>query len=386
MSEWDQYIVEDKASTGTSSTDWEQYAVGTAEEPKQAPQSAFSKFLNAAVNPVTKTMGIGAPSDFTNPASAQLAYEGKPVQAFTAGFAGDLADAYSSPLGLVTGGVSKMAPQLSKIPAFRRFLQAKLPKISEGLLKKNPMAPIYKELDGIQRDMTKPLPPKPGKLVMQGRKLVDSVHGTLDKMGQQYDEFLKPFYGKKADISDLPQEALQDLGLIPKGVNVKKLSIEKLWKTRQDLNKMIGNPWKKEELLKKTTLKEDEIVNLISRMKATVLNNVDDTTRQGILRLDPTYEEAIKSGKGLLSMAHNPETGKINTTRLVNVFKNKNDQGSQELFKQFGFYDKSVGEVQNALAGEAYKQWLKDSIGNTVIGTGVLGGLGYGIGRAMQSR
>lgn len=258
------------------------------------------------------------------------------------------------PMNILAGVVATPAlgvfgKGMANNPATRRFLQTQLPSLSKGVLKNNPMAPIYKVIDGIERDITKPLPPKAGKLVQQGQKLVNSVQETMSNLGEEYGKTLKPFYNKKVNVSSLPQQTLEDLGLVGKGIKVKEVSIEKLWKTRWDLMKQVGNPWQKEELLKKTSLKEDEIVNLLERLKATVLNGVDKDAREKILKLDPVFKDAIESGKGLLRMAHNPETGKVNTIRLINAFKNKSDEGSRELFKRFGYYDNRVNEVSKAI-------------------------------------
>lgn len=260
------------------------------------------------------------------------------------------------------------ANAMANNPATRRFLQTQLPTLSKGLLDSNPMAPVYKEIDGIQRDITKPLPSKPSKLVKDGQKLVDAVHETMDNLGGQYGKILEPFYKNKVDISDLPQKDLKQLGLIPKGVNAKEVSLEDLWKGRWDLMKMVGNPWRKEALLNKTSLTEDKITNLLMRTKASVLNNLPKEARDEILRLDPQFEDAISAGKGLLRIAHDPTTGKINTSRLANLFKNNSDEGTRELFNRFSYYDKRVNEVANS-----FKNYNRNEVIKKVAGIGVLG-------------
>lgn len=284
--------------------------------------------------------------------------------------AGGVIDIASRPSSAAIGYAGKyVAPIVGKLaatsPSFRRFLQLRLPTLSAKVLADNPMAPVYKTIQGIPRDITKPLAPDSPKLVKYGQKLVDSVHETMDNLGNQYGKTLEPFYKNKANISGISKEQLKAIGLNPK-----TSTVEDLWKTRWDLLKRVGNPWKKEELLKKTSLKEDDLVSVISRLKANVLNNVDSTARDKINLLDPQFEDAIKSGKGILSSVYNPETGRINTSRMVGIFKNKNDQGTQELFNRFGQYDKRVNEVAGAIKHYNTIEGVKKIAGVGVLGVG----------------
>jgi len=286
-----------------------------------------------------------------------------------AGGAIDIASRPSSAVMAV--GAKYAAPIIGKLasssPSFRRFLQLRTPTLSAKVLADNPMAPIYKTIQGVPRDITKPLAPDSPKLVRQGQKLVDAVHETMDNLGNQYGKTLEPFYTNKATVSGISKEQMKAIGLNPKTATV-----EDLWKTRWDLLKKVGNPWRKEELLKKTSLKEDELVTMLSRLKANVLNNVDATARDKINLLDPQFEEAIKSGKGILSSIYNPETGRINTVRLTNIFSNKADQGTQDLFTKFGQYDKRVNDVAGAIKNYNRNVTIRDyvdkGIGLTSIG------------------
>lgn len=284
--------------------------------------------------------------------------------------AGGAIDIASRPSSVIIAGTAKYAsPMVGKLastsPAFRRFLQLRVPTFSAKILEDNPMAPVYKTIQGVPRDISKPLPPNSPKLVKQGQKLVDAVHETMDNLGNQYGKTLEPFYANKATISGISKEQLKAIGL-----NSKTATVEDLWKTRWDLLKKVGNPWRKEELLKKTTLKEDELVSVIDKLKANVLNNIDDTSRKAIERLDPQFSEAIKSGKGILSSVYNPETGRINTVRLTNIFKNKADAGTQDLFNKFGQYDKRVNEVAGAIKNYNRFETAKKIGGIGILGTG----------------
>lgn len=283
---------------------------------------------------------------------------------------GGAIDIASRPSSVAIGYAGKYAtPIMGKLastsPAFRRFLQLRVPTLSAKVLADNPMAPVYKTIQGIPRDITKPLAPDSPKLVKQGQKLVDAVQETMDNLGNQYGKTLEPFYANKATLSGISKNQLKAIGL-----DSKTATVEDLWKTRWDLLKKVGNPWRKEELLKKTTLKEDELVNIIDRLKANVLNNIDDKSRKAIETLDPQFSEAIKSGKGILSSVYNPETGRINTVRLTNIFKNKADEGTQDLFNKFGQYDKRVNEVAGAIKNYNRVETIKKVAGIGILGTG----------------
>lgn len=281
--------------------------------------------------------------------------------------AGTMLDIGTRPSAVIAPKVAGEALKLAvNTPATRRFMQTQLPTLSKELLDKNPMAPVYKTIDGIQRDITRPLPMKPGKLVRQGQKLVNSIQETMDNLGGQYQKTLEPFYKNKvSNFGGINNADLESIGIDPNNATV-----ETLWKTRWDLLKQVGNPWKKEELLKKTTLKEDQLTNIIDRLKAATLNNISKEARDNINKLDPIFTDAIQSGKGILRMAHNPETGKINTTRLVNVFKDKADEGSRELFKRFSYYDKRINEVSKAFNDYNRNEMLKKIAGVGVLGVG----------------
>lgn len=368
---------------GTSAVDSSSVSTPSPELAFDSPESAMGKFWRVATDPVTKTLGLGSPSDFTEPAAKQLAYEGKPVQSFTAGIAGDLANVYSAPLSLATAGASRLVPVLGKTSAgFRRFLSYRTPVLSGKFLADNPMAPVYKVIQGIPRDITKPLPKAPELLVKQGKKLVDAVHETMDVLGDQYGKILEPSYKKVIQISDDLKEPLQKLGILDKdavskildksGKPIKQaveVTLEDLWKGRWDLLKKVGNPWKKEELLKKTTLSEDEIMKYLGDMKNTVLNSLDPKAQAAIKQLDPQFSDAISAGKGLLRAIFDPETRRVNTTRLANIFKAAEDQGTRDLFNRFAAYDNRVNAIVKTVKGYNLKQKIIRGAEIGILGT-----------------
>ena len=71
------------------------------------------KAFEAVTQPLPKTLGMKSPSEFTEPTSARLAFEGKPVQSFLSGLMGDTANIATTPLTYVPIPGAKL---LGKIP------------------------------------------------------------------------------------------------------------------------------------------------------------------------------------------------------------------------------------------------------------------------------
>lgn len=409
--EWDQYAVAAPKVNPTGRTsspeDFMPQELANTKMGKLSPGMSFKQYMtqaqpafklalehpetlvgqNVSPDQIAKTTG-GEFSDIYRRAAmplpgAQSTNIGGQMLPQIAGGAIDLASRPSTAIGGYVAG--KAAPIVGKLassnPAFRRFLQLRVPTLTKKILDEFPMAPIYKEIQGIPRDITKPLPANSPKLVKQGQKLVDAVHETMDNLGAQYSKTLEPFYKTKvADFGGLKPSQLKKVGIDPN-----KATVEDIWKARWDLLKQVGNPWKKEELLKKTSLKEDELTNLLTRFKAITLNTIDPKARDKILQLDPQFEDAVKAGKGILKTMFDPETGRVNTVRLVNIFKNKADQGTQELFTRFGEYDKRVTQVANSIKSYNRVETIKKVGEIGVAGVAAEQFLRYQLRRGMSS-
>jgi len=278
--------------------------------------------------------------------------------------------AYAAPRLLAGGG--KM---LANNPATRRWLQVHTPTLSKGLLTKNPVSPIMKNIDDMQVDITKPLPKKSEFLTNKTRDIVKSVDNTFDSVKNEYGNLLKPhaknIIPKKQinaiGISDDVIKQLEKYDIDLSNID----SVEKAWDARHGLRKLINDPWKKAELYKSTSFKEDTVTNIMKRLKAVVLNNVDKPTRKQLLMLDPKYEIISKAGGGIKSALYNPKTGRYNTKTIVDIYKNPNNSGTRDLFRKFEYYDKNVGSITKEIKAYNTRQTMK-KWGGGIIGLGAV--------------
>jgi len=285
-----------------------------------------------------------------------------------AGMALDIGTRPSSYAGAYV--IPKGMGALATNPVTRRWLQIHTPTLSKALLEANPVEPVYKTIKGIPRDITKPLPKESGKLVKLGESIVKNVNETIDNFRGQYHNLVKPFYKKNLssnDLSSLPKELVKEMGF------KKGATVQQVWEGRWDLLKKLNeSSFSKEELLKRTRISEDTLMNGLQRMKAVVMNNVDDSTRQAIERLDPQFGEIISSGKGILRKIYNPTTKEVKTGSLVGMFKKAESEGSRELFNRFAYFDKrindSVKQIQSFNRIQSMKKW-----GEYTVGVGALG-------------
>lgn len=288
-----------------------------------------------------------------------------------AGLALDIASRPSSLIGSAIA--SPIGNAMANNPTTRRFLMNQLPTLSKGIIEANPMAPIYKEVNKMMVDITKPLPKAQTKLVKTGQKLVDSIQSTMTSLGKEYGKMYEPFYNTKVNtFAGIPNKELEAIGIDPT-----KSTVKDLWEARFDLLRQVGNPWKKDELLKKTTLNEEKLRNIITKLKAATLNAIPKEARDQISIMDTQYGQAVSAGKGLLRVAHDPETKRINTTRLYNIFKNKEDEGSRELFDRFSYFDKNISEISNKMKRYVFQQKLKEGVAAAAPYVAI-GGLGFG--------
>ena len=211
-----------------------QYQPKTA-EPVQ--QSQGNSIINAVTQPLAQTLtgqsmqnrimdisGTPIPQSTSAPFDAGIQIGSNPffrasdiAQRFVGGAVGNLADQVTTPSNLMLGAaLSKGASMLANNPTTRRFLQTQLPTLSKDLLAANPMEPIYKTINGIQADITKPLPPNASRLVQIGSDLKDSIQDAISTLGEKY----KPLVGENPltpeEVSSvLPDKIASKLGIDP---------------------------------------------------------------------------------------------------------------------------------------------------------------------------
>ena len=293
-------------------------------------------------------------------------------------------------------------------PATRRYIQRNMPNMAKNLLQNNPVEPVMRNVNGMNVDITKPLPDESGNIAKIGRSWVGKIHGLVKSWRNKYGKLLKPFYEKAVpdeQISNLPPKVLEELGykaatpattaetgiVLPGGGQhiattpgkpATRVTIKDLWEGRWNLQSLLNeSSTAKTELLTRLKVSEKELMNAIKVMKETVLNNVDDATKVSIEKLDPDFGVIIKSSRSILRSIYDAKANKIKTGP-VNAFFNKKPthEGSVEIFNRLKFFEKSLGTIQKKMEGELFKQMMGKAARAGAIGVG-----GLGVAGAMAS-
>lgn len=295
------------------------------------------------------------------------------AQRFVGGMAGNLADQVTTPSNLALGGIlAKGAGMLANNPVTRRFLQTQLPTLSQDLLASNPMDPIYKTINGIQADITKPLPPNAPRLVQIGNDLKDSIQSAIDTLGAKY----KPLVGENPltpeEVSSaLPEKIASKLGINPADIK----TTADLWQARTDLRTTIpDNAFDKGEFFKNNNIKEKDVMDMMSQMKGLVMNKMSSADRASLDVLDNHYGNAIGAGKSLIKSIYNPNSGEVKTDSLMKLFTG--NEGKQDLINKLNYFNSNVGkfsqQVINHVNTQARNQMISKVAGYGAVGAGGL--------------
>jgi len=270
--------------------------------------------------------------------------------------------------------MAKGATAMANNPMTRRFLQTQLPTFSKPLIDANPMEPIYKMVNGIQADITKPLPPDNTRLVGIGKNIVSAINDTMDNFGDQYKNLVGSNPVSQEEVlAASPSKFLSKIGINPDDIK----TTADVWQARTDLSKTMGNPQLKSDLLMKTNLKESQIQQIMGQMKALVMNKMPNESRDSLDILDNHFENALKSGRGILKQVLDPKSGQIKTDNLSKIWGNPGNEGAQDLFTRFGYFNDSLNKlsqaVQGHVANQARNQFIKQALGIGTIGAGIVG-------------
>jgi hypothetical protein len=155
-----------------------------------------------------------------------------------------------------------------------------------------------------------------------------------------------------------------------------------LWEARDSLLSQISDAtWNKTETLKRLRLREEDLTNAVSKIKAVVLNSVPNDARKALLKIDPKYTEIMNTGKKLIRTVYEPSTDTYKTSSLINVYGNKKAAGAREAFKNFQKYNNKIGQVAKDIRKYNVRQTAK-KIASKAVGAGLLlGGLSLGLRR-----
>lgn len=370
---------------GSSTDKW----MPNSAEPVQQPQAKSNPIISALTQPLAQTLtgksmqnrimdisGTPIPSYVNRPFDAGVQIGSNPLfrandiaQKFVGGMVGNLADQVTTPSNLMLGAVlSKGAGMLANNPITRRFLQTQLPTLSTDLLAANPMEPIYKTINGIQADITKPLPPSAPRLVQIGTDLKDSIQQAIDTLGAKY----KPLVGENPLTPDEVLSALPEKVATKLGIDLTNIkTTADLWQARTDLRTTIpDNSFDKGEFFKNNNLKEKDVMDMMDKMKALVMNKMSPADRDSLDVLDNHYGNAIGAGKSLIKSIYNPNSGEVKTDSLMKLFTG--NQGKQDLINKLNYFNSNVGKFSKQVINHVNTQARNQMIGK-VAGYGALG-------------
>jgi hypothetical protein len=242
--------------------------------------------------------------------------------------------------------------------AFSRFLN-----------KERQVADITKHMPKIMTD---------NWLVSRAKTVKLAVDEAVSGVRKEFASIFEPH--KELSVSSDTLKAIPKTLLDDMGINKETATVGQLWDARDNLLTQISDAtWNKSENLKRLKLKESELVDSVSRLKAAVLNSVPMDTRNALLKLDPKYTEIINLGKELSSKVYKPSTNTYKTSSLVNVYGNPKSSDARVAFKQFQKYNDKIGQVTKDIKKYVGRQNIKKIVG--IAGaTGIIGGgLAYGL-------
>jgi hypothetical protein len=208
-------------------------------------------------------------------------------------------------------------------------------------------------------------------LVNKAKNVKTAVDETVQGLKTQFSNLFKPHNDlvvPAEQLKAIPTTLLDDMG-IKDGATVGQL-----WDARDNLLTQISDAtWAKSDNLKRLKLKEEDLTNAISKIKAVVLNSVPKETRQALLELDPKYTEVMHLGKKLIRTVYEPSTDTYKTGSLVNVYAGKKNAGARDAFKRFTDYNEKIGQVTkdiNKYVGrQNTKSFVKKNLGRVVGGS-----------------
>lgn len=283
-----------------------------------------------------------------------------------AGLAADILTEPSALIPTVAGmsptirGAAKAIGATDPAQAFARFLN-----------KERSVADVTKHFPKLMTD---------NWLVNRAKTVKLAVDEAVTGVRKEFASIFEPH--KKLAVSSDTLNAIPKTLLDDMGIKKDTATVGQLWDARDNLLTQISDAtWNKSETLKRLKLKESDLMDSVSKLKAAVLNSVPKETRNTLLKLDPKYTEIINLGKELSSKVYKPSTNTYKTSSLVNVYSNPKSSDARVAFKQFQKYNDKIGQVTKDIKKYVGRQTFKKFAAATV-GTGlVLGGLSLGLRR-----
>lgn len=286
------------------------------------------------------------------------------------GMAGDIA---TQPANIIPAvlGMSPTVQGISKSVGMTKPAQA----LSKFLNRERGVADITKHFPKIMTD---------NWVVNKAKNVKSIVDETVGALRTEYQKIFAPHKEisiSKENLAVIPKTLMKEMGLSKK----QAVSVNELWEARDTLLQQISEgAWGKGESLKRLRLKESDLINSAQKIKAVILNSMPKEARKAILEIDPRYMETMNLGKKLIKTVYEPTTGTYKTGSLINVYRNPDNAGSREVFKNFLKYNKQIGQVSKDINKYVSRQNIK-KIAGIAGATGIIGGgIMYGLRRKIS--
>lgn len=361
MGKWDKYKVSGEGSTESK---WDKYKVSPAvseervaeKSPEMEKQNLMGQIFNVPGAAIRSAIqGKGFVQGAVNPSSvptfqdtALNSYYGK-----LPNFPGKTA------LGMGVSALGMAGDVLTNPADMALALAGKAPGVNKavGAVRKLAPAQAFEQWLTKERSVVESMPRimTDNWLTGKAKNVKDIVDNTITGFRSQYKSIFSKVKDKPVSgLKTIPADMLEEYGLGPKP------TMGQLWEARDTLLRDIADgSWNNPGYYKKIKPRQEDLKEAATKIKAVFLNNLDDATRNEVLKIDPGYEKAMKSGRKILSTVYDAKSGEIKTDSLVNLFENKKDAGARQLFRGFSEFDKNILQAEKDITKYINRQRTK---------------------------
>lgn len=359
MGKWDKYKVSGEGSTESK---WDKYKVSPAvseervaeKSPEMEKQNLMGQIFNVPGAAIRSAIqGKGFVQGAVNPSSvptfqdtALNSYYGKlPI------FPGKTA------LGMGVSALGMAGDVLTNPADMALALAGKAPGVNKavGAVRKLAPAQAFEQWLTKERSVAGSMPKiMNNKWLMERAKTVKSVvDETIDGFRSQY----KSLIGKNANnvvsnINTLPEDVIQEFNLTD------KTTVQQLWDIRdQIISDISDSAWDRPNMYKRIRPNQKTLQEAASKIKAVVLNSLDDEARKEVLKIDPKYTEVMRTGKKLIRTVYEPSSGDYKIKPLINMLKSP--ESSRESFDKFVKFGSQLRQVEKDIGKYAARQTQK---------------------------
>jgi len=192
-------------------------------------------------------------------------------------------------------------------------------------------------------------------LVDKARSVKTVVDDTLAGFRSQYKSILGKNEGKIVKgLEGIPEEVLSEFDV------GNKPTIGKLWEVRNTLlSDIADSAWDRPNYYKKIKPRQEDLKNAVAKIKAVVMNNLDNESRNAILELDPKFTEVMNTGRKLIRTVYEPQSDTYKVKPLINMFRDPENAGAKEAFQRFQKFNGGLRQVEKDIGKYIGRQKTK---------------------------